>query len=276
MSLYIKKVDKSLLESGKATLDKKQLEDNEWLGGFEVGDCKDIKVYFNSNEYKCKIAYKSRNKEKTELPYFQLTIGENLKKELRKTFIHTVLGIRTREAIKSVNGKQNLRFNEEALSIELLKKQDEYVLKLSVFIKVNTEYDEYFKALIKSNLIDYPLNSDNKKVIISATKWMDITELDKHKGQRNIIYYLLKSDNKEIYIGSSYLLENRVTTNKVELPNWDKFRYEVVNPDYTAILRDIEYMIIRNYASILKNKDQIPSLEVGDYSLVNNKCYKLN
>ncbi|KJU71144.1 hypothetical protein [Clostridium baratii] len=271
MSLYIKKLDKSLLESGRATLDKKQLEDNEWLKSFDVGESRNIKAYFNNREYDVNLAFKSRKKNKSELPYYQLSIGEKLKKELKKTFIHTVLNIKSSTIMK----QKGRKFNEEALSIELIKKDAEYVLRLKPFIRISTEYDEYFKVLIKSNLLDYPLGSDNKKVIVSSSEWLDISEIDKYKGTRNIIYYLLNSKAKEIYIGSTNLFENRVTVKKSELPDWDKFRFEVINPDYTAILRDIEYMIIRNFANVLKNNDNIKGLEINEYTLVNRRCYKI-
>lgn len=271
MSLYIKKIDKSLLEGGKATLDKKQLEDNEWLTSFDIGESRNIKAYFNNKEYDVNLAFKSRKKDEIELPYYQLTIGEVLKKELKKTFIHTVLNIKSSIIMK----QKGRKFNEEALSIELVKKNVEYVLKLKPFIRISTDYDEYFKALIKSNLLDYPFGSNNKKAIVSSTGWMDIKEIEKYKGTRNIIYFLLNSATKEIYIGSTNLFEKRVTVQKSELPNWDKFRFEVVNPDYTTILRDIEFMIIRNFANVLKNNDNIKGLDVNEYTLANRRCYKI-
>ena len=271
MSLYIKKIDKSLLEKGRATLDKKQLEDNNWLKSFGVGESRNIKAYYNNREYSTSVAFKSRKKHKSELPYYQLTIGESLKKELKKTFIHTVLNIKSSMVLK----EKGRNFNEEALSIEHLKEGKEYILKLKVFIKVYTEYDEYFKALIESNLIDYPLGSNNEKVIVSSTEWRDKNERNKYKGTRNIIYYLIDSTTKEIYIGSGALFENRVIPKRKELPGWDKFRFEVINPDYISIIKDLEFMIIRNFANLLKNKDSIRGLDVTEYTLANRMCYKI-
>lgn len=269
MGLYIKKVDKSLLESGKATLDKKQLEDNGWLNSFKVGESREIKFIFNGRSYKGTIAYKPRSKNKPNPLYYQLQIPLDLSKELKKEFIHTTLYVRSKEINKS------LKYNEEAISLELKEINGKYCFEIKPFIKYWTPYEDYFKRLVESNLIDHPLNPKNEKIIVAESKWLDKSELDYHKEQKNVIYYLLKSDSNEFYIGSAYILGNRVTIKKSELEEWDKFRYEVVNPEYIHILRDIEFMNIRNYACLFESNERKSTLGIGNYKLVNNKCYTI-
>jgi hypothetical protein len=46
-------------------------------------------------------------------------------------------------------------------------------------------------------------------------------------------------NKKEIYIGSATRLGDRVKPNRHEIPGWNKFRYEIVSPEYHAFLRMI-------------------------------------
>ena len=59
------------------------------------------------------------------------------------------------------------------------------------------------------------------------------------------------------------------------LGDWDKFKYDIIRPEFSHILERIEDHTIRTVASILKNKKNYSSLNIGDYRLVNNTWKKL-
>ena len=109
-------------------------------------------------------------------------------------------------------------------------------------------------------------------MIAKETAWYDINELKNHENERYVIYYLLDDKNKKIYIGSAKRLGNRVKQGRKEIPNWNKFRYEILNPDYYSMLKEIEYHSIMNFARFIRNP-KISNIDISDYVLV-NKDYR--
>lgn len=58
-----------------------------------------------------------------------------------------------------------------------------------------------------------------------------------------------------------------------EIPEWNKFRYEIIHPKYHAWLREIEYHSIMNFARFFKSNGNLSNISISDYILV-NKDYK--
>jgi len=56
---------------------------------------------------------------------------------------------------------------------------------------------------------------------------------------------------------------------------WNKFKYDIIKPEYANLLERIEDHTIRSFAAILQNRQGYPSLEIGDYTLVNANWKKL-
>jgi hypothetical protein len=102
---------------------------------------------------------------------------------------------------------------------------------------------------------------------------MDISELYKHENVNYVVYYLIDDTNKQIYIGSAIRLGDRVKPNRPEIPNWNKFRYEIIHPKYHDMLREIEYHSIMNFARFFRNGGNLSSVNLSEYVLV-NKDYK--
>ena len=65
-------------------------------------------------------------------------------------------------------------------------------------------------------------------------------------------YYLVDETNKQIYIGSAIRLGDRVKIGRKEIPFWNKFRYEILHPEYHSFLREIEYHSIMNFAKFFQ------------------------
>ena len=94
-----------------------------------------------------------------------------------------------------------------------------------------------------------------------------------HDPQRQSGDQGFDDNKKEIYIGSATRLGDRVKPNRHEIPGWNKFRYEIVSPEYHDFLRMIEYHSIMNFATFFKNSGNLTSLKLSEYTLV-NKDYK--
>ncbi|MFA5015648.1 MAG: hypothetical protein WC549_08935 [Actinomycetota bacterium] len=59
------------------------------------------------------------------------------------------------------------------------------------------------------------------------------------------------------------------------LGDWDRFKYDIIRPEFSSILERIEDHTIRTIASILKNNNDYPSLGISEYKLVNTKWKKI-
>lgn len=55
------------------------------------------------------------------------------------------------------------------------------------------------------------------------------------------------------------------------IPNWNFFRYDVLPAELAPYRVALERMLIRDFAAVLKNKRQVPSHELSDYELTNEK-----
>ena len=57
--------------------------------------------------------------------------------------------------------------------------------------------------------------------------------------------------------------------------DWDKFKYDIIKPEYTKFLDQIEDHTIRAFASIIKNNSGYASLNISNYTLANKNWRKL-
>ena len=87
------------------------------------------------------------------------------------------------------------------------------------------------------------------------------------KGKRSLIDMSKKKGRLGIgNIGPSFLYKRIV---------WDKFKYDIVKPEYSNILERLEDHTIRSFAAIMPNKKDYPTLDICSYKLVNSKWKKL-
>ena len=85
---------------------------------------------------------------------------------------------------------------------------------------------------------------------------------------------MIDTDNKEIYIGSAKRLGDRVVEGRKEIPGWNRFKYELIHPQYHHLLRRIEHHSIRAFASFLENRANEPFHKISSYTLVNKAWSK--
>ncbi len=140
---------------------------------------------------------------------------------------------------------------------------------METFIKVPTPYDNLFKRLIDENVFGWLAEKNDEYLITKSTTWFDIKDLKKHEDANHVVYYLIDEVNKKIYIGSAKRLGDRVKTNRVEIPGWNKFKYEIIHPNYHHLLKRVEFHAIRAFASFFKNRGNVQAFPVSDYILVN-------
>ena len=273
MEKYYKKIDKSIFKYG-VTIPKEYEE--MFLKGhlLKVGDGRNIKILFKGNEYNARIINVNRKKT-TNVYQIRWDSSSELINELKKEFIQSYFAIMSdKYNEKNINKKYSrtnlLGGNQEVL---IFKSIDYNIIELETFIKVETIYDNIFKEFVNRNVFGWISKEEYNQMITKSTQWFDIKELKKHEDIPYVVYYLVDDINKEIYIGSATRLGDRVKPGRSEIPNWNKFRYEIVHPKYHKELRAIEYHSIMNFARFFKNNGNLKSLELSEYKLV-NRDYK--
>ena len=116
----------------------------------------------------------------------------------------------------------------------------------------------------------------NKKGFrIYKQDWKPKSNLVKEIGAKNVIYTLLDDKKNLIYIGEAKDLKIRLSQQYKSIPKWNYYRYDVLPSSASDEIRlSIERMVIRSYASLLENKRKIPTKNISQYKLANDKIDK--
>ena len=265
-----KKVDKSILMGSRFTIPQENL--GMFLQGEDIlpGKNREIKIIFNKKEYSGVIRHVNQTKS-NKVYQVQWHQDKKLQLELKKEFVQSYIAIMSDIYQKKLTSEKKYRTNLAGGEQEVIKviEIDKNKFEIESFIKIKSPYSNLFQKLIENNVFAWiDKNAEESKLIIKETEWYDISELKSHEDARYVIYYLLDDRNKKIYIGSAKRLGNRVKPGRKEIPDWNKFRYEILNPNYYSMLREIEYHSIVNFARFIKNS-KIKSIDISDYMLMN-------
>lgn len=269
-----KKVDKSILMGGRFTIPQENL--GMFLQGKDIlpGKNRSIKIIFNKKEYSGIIRHV--NQTKSDRVYqVQWHRDKKLQLELKKEFVQSYIAIMSDIYQKKLTTDKKYRTNLAGGEQEVIKviEIDRNKFEMQSFIKIQSPYSNLFQKLIENNVFAWIDKAETDiKITTKKTEWYDISDLKKHEDERYVIYYLVDDKNKKIYIGSAKRLGERVKPGRKEIPNWNKFRYEIVHPNYYSLLREIEYHAIDNFARFLRNP-KIKNIDISNYELV-NKNYR--
>lgn len=275
MGSFFKKVDKSLLKSGKVTIPNDEIENICDTTGWNTKTKKRINLIFNNKTYNATLSYKSRNsKNKKGKPYFQLTFNKDLTKELRKEFIQTFMAIQSEILSLSNRDKYHITSDEINREVIQFKQISESDIEIISFLKIKTPYDNLFKTLIETNILDFNQNKKSEDIIKYSSDWIPKDKLNNYKSIEYVVYYLVDEKNKEIYIGSATNLYERISIYRNEIPEWNIFKYEVINPKFRDLLLRIEEHSIRAFASFLPTNIDTDTLNISTYKLNNRNWSK--
>ena len=272
MEEYYKKIDKSFFTYG-LTIPNKYINifirDEE----IELGTSRKIKIIFKGKAYESKISNINRKKARN---VYQIRWDSNyeLLATLKKEFIQSYFAIVSQNYI----AKKEKRYyvtnllggNQEVVIFKPISIDEIY---METFIRIETPYDNIFKEMVKQNVFGWLSTKSNQKIITKSSKWLDISEIKTYEDLIYVVYYLIDEQNKEIYIGSARRLGDRVKPKRIEIPEWNRFRYEIIHPKFHQNLREIEYHSIMNFARFFSNRGGLSSVKLSEYTLV-NKDYK--
>ena len=106
---------------------------------------------------------------------------------------------------------------------------------------------------------------------IHKQDWKPISELETEIGATNVIYFLINNDTNKIYIGEAEDLKKGLRTH-FKLNSWTHYRYDKLPNSVNKTKRvALERMVIRSYASMLRNKSDVTSFDISNYHLENTK-----
>jgi len=142
-----------------------------------------------------------------------------------------------------------------------------------------TQYPSFpnlFSRLVGSPAVSkiYDERKGSKSDRIYKQNWKPREELAFEIGAENVIYMLADTRNHLFYIGEAKNLVKRLSQKYPSIPHWDRFRYDVLPDALESYRVTLERMLIRDFATVLSNKKQIPTLDLSDYELANDKIDK--
>lgn len=277
---YYKKIDRSTLE-GWVIIPKEYESDFLNRESIIPGTSRDIKIKYKNKLYKAKLHHVDR-KGHSNVYQLRWDTDKNLLSILRKDFINSYVILKSQKELheNTHGGLKKFRGHMDAGNQEVLtlKSVSANEILIEPFIQIKTEWNTLFERLADANVFGWIFEKDKKYLISRSTSWYSYKELSKHSEQVNVIYYLANTNKKLLYIGKAENFGNRVKHGRdhQDMPgDWNKFRYDIIRPEFSNILERIEDHTIRSFASILKNTQSFPSLDISSYKLVNKNWKKL-
>ena len=205
----------------------------------------------------------------------RLWISEELTDELKKVFMMSHM----RDIESALRGdvgdiEKQIPF-WEFVDIEFDAKQKEFIF--TAHYKQEPVFPTLFANLAGSpalRIIEDEIK-DKNEFRIHKQDWKIKNQLDTEIGALNVIYTLLDTKNKLIYVGEAKDLRKRLKQNYSQIPYWTHYRYDTLPKNTSTEMRvALERMLIRSYASLLRNSSSVETFKISNYRLVNEKIDK--
>ncbi len=236
------------------------------------GTSKPIKISFNNTSYNGTLGFKNRQPSKGG-PVLQITYNSDLKNALRKEFTSSFFFFEGEKLVDRNTKNFSAKLpNEHKEFLSVYCKNDK--IYFSTFLKHSTIYDNIFKSFIEKDLFGWYNKKNDSQIISYYSEWLDISQLKKYQSSPFIIYCLVNDNDKTFYIGRAINLGKRIHKNRSEIPNWNRFMYAEIHPDFRENINEIEYFAINLLARFFKNKGKIKYVPINDYTQVNRDYTK--
>lgn len=192
-------------------------------------------------------------------------------KALRKLFIYSYASTIDKSKPKLKEVLEFIHVGDNRFRIKTISKQE-------------TDFDDMFKFMEDKNLFKYWKEKDSKKkrkndriILNYSRKWLSADQAIKFKDRNNVIYLLFHSKDNHLYIGKANNFGARVKQGKGRVglkPNWDKFMWFEINPEYNVFLEELEHFLIRTFASTLNSQLDVEPIIDSKIELVNRQLKK--
>jgi len=205
-------------------------------------------------------------------PAFRLWFDSVLSLSLKRTFLMSYM----RSLESALQGKVAVDVEQsipfwEFLDIEFDKQKR--VFRFVAYYRQQPSFPHLFERLIGSPSLRKVGDEIEGKATARIYKqgWKPKLELEFELGAQNVIYMLLDTKEKRFYVGEAADLIKRLTQPHSSIPNWEFFRYDVLPAELAPYRVALERMLIRDFASVLKNKKEISWYVIGDCELANDR-----
>ena len=231
-----------------------------------------ISIYFKNENYDGAISFVKGKSRKCRL-YFDKKLEEALKSVYVMSYMRSI-----EERLRKDKPEYKNEIIEEEIPfwefLDLEFDAKNKLMYLTAHYVQKPLYIELFKEIVKSHVlfnIENVLNSKDD-MRIAKSNWKPKSALKNQLEAKNVIYNLINNINKEIYIGEAQSLLTRLNGNRPEIPNWTHYRFDSLPNGLTKQQRvAIERMLIRVFASFIKNSKGIESKDISEYRLTNTK-----
>jgi hypothetical protein len=211
----------------------------------------DIKIIWGKITYNGKLRWWPRYGLHQLLWESDIKLQHRLKKQFSVSYFSFIMDRWKRPGQKKSIGKGQ----REILIIEPIN-----VNMIRLYVGKTIEEKKYkplFEMLIDQNIESEISGKSSIQIVKKPMGWLPRSKLrtSRHYEVTGVIYYLVDRDNELLYIGSTRKkLGDRLKTVYKEIPNWYKFRYDIVRTEHLEHLEGIETLTIIAFAKIFKNK----------------------
>jgi hypothetical protein len=229
-----------------------------------------VAILFDHNYYD---GWVTCAKEGRKTPAYRLWFSEDLLYKIKDVYLMSFMRSiedRLRED-RSQNIEEVIPF-WEFVDIEYDDKKR--IFSFTAHYTQKPSFPELFKRMIGSPMlhkIDDELE-EKQSFRIYKQHWKKREDLDSEIEVQNVLYFLIDTSERTLYIGEAAKLVKRLKQDHPTINNWDYYRYNVLHNDVISEHRvTFERMLIRDFASLLQNKANIPFVQISEYRLVNDK-----
>ena len=271
-AIWRKKVDKSLFEHNGTTVPEwacKMWTLKELYG--DVTSRKDPRskasVSFRKVSYEAWVTTAPHGRHS---PAFRLWYDKALSYELKRAFVMSYMRSLEESLQGDSNQEQQISF-WEFLDIEFDPKNRAF--HFVAYYRVEPDFPNLFKRLVGSPALRRIEDEVQEKEEdrIHKQDWKPRGEVECEIGATNVIYMLYDSKKKLFYLGEAEDLVKRLLQPHISILDWDFFRYNVLPKPLAPYRVAIERMLIRDFATILKNKRDVPWRDLAGCCLANDK-----
>jgi len=273
--LWRKKVDSSLFRHNGTTIPKWACRMWDLEAAFpglkgKKDDQSEVTITFNKNKFSGQITCTWPKKRSDKV--YRLWFGDDLKSEFKEVFLMSFM----RDIEDRLRADRSSDIEKEIPFWEFLDIEFDVTTKavlMSAHYTQEPVFPELFRRLTYSPALKRIDDELGEKVGFRIHKqdWKPREEFETEIGAENVIYMLLDTEKKELYVGEAKNLISRFRNGHPSIKAWNFYRYDVLPSSAAKHRVALERMVIRNFASVLSNKKGIPSMEISEYQLVNDK-----
>jgi hypothetical protein len=228
-----------------------------------------VKITFNKSVYDGNIV--STHPKNRANKVYRLYFSDLLIEELKKVFLMSYMReLESQLSDADINVETDIPF-WEFLDIEFDKLSKTF--HLNAHYTHQPQFPELFRRLTYSPVLkrvgDELEGKDEFRIY--KQDWRPKDDYVSEVGAENVIYMLLDTTSHLLYVGEAENLIRRLKAGHPSILKWDFYRYDLLPPLNKQQRVALERMMIRTFATVLKNNKGVKTMDISGFSLANDK-----